>query len=107
MLGIPNGSRLDNALKTNRGTLTNAREKQLQDAQTKTTVRNDPFAKKPAVVTGIDYKTGKKRVIRIRSKLLQKTLRIDPDGVETKEVEAKKETKAAKAKSAEMPPKSK
>ena len=80
MLGIPRGSRLDNALKANRGTISNARADTLQNAQTKTTAKGDAFGKKPVVVKGIDYKTGKKRVLRIKSRALQKALRIDPDG---------------------------
>jgi hypothetical protein len=75
MLGIPNGSRLDNALRANRGTISNARAKNLQNAQTKTTAKGDG---KPIIVKGIDYNTGKKRVIRIKSKMLQQALRIAP-----------------------------
>ena len=110
MLGIPNGSRLDNALKVNRGTLTGAREQQLRKAQTKTTVRGDAFAKKPAAVTGIDYKTGKKRVIRVKvsNQMTQRLLGIDPNGVkplekneDAKAPETEKEAKKAEAKKAE------
>ena len=84
MLGIPNGSRLDNALKANRGTISNARAENLQNAQTKTTAKGDAFAKKPTIVKGIDYKTGKKRVIRIKSKMLQRALQIAPPDDEKK-----------------------
>ena len=35
-------------------------------------LRDEPDGKKPVVVKGIDYKTGKKRVLRIKSKALQK-----------------------------------
>lgn len=78
MLGIPRGSRLDNALKANRGTISNARADNLQNAQTKTTAKGDAVAKKPTIVKGIDYRTGKKRVIRIKSRALQRALNIEP-----------------------------
>ena len=77
MLGIPNGSRLDNALKINRGTVAVHNANRLQSAQ-KSAAEGSVAKGKPTVVRGIDYKTGKRRVLRIKSKALQKALRIEP-----------------------------
>ena len=83
MLGIPRGSRADNALRVNK--VTNAAAVRLENTKTKVTnVTSKGVDGKstapPSTITvkGIDYRTGKRRTIRIKSKIMQRMIGIQP-----------------------------